>query len=195
MDLTWLLFIGMAAVILITAAGVVLMRNAIYAALFLVANFSFVAVLYLIITFFAIAGHYILLNAQFLAIVHIIVYAGAIMVLFLFVIMLLGAEKLPTSTVLSQQRWLAVVLGVIALADIGLLVIARWGNNLPLPDHAADYASPNQIGMLLFTQYALPFEITSVILLVAVVGAVVLTRPDEMSIRTRLLGLKDKKKE
>jgi len=183
MALTWLFFIGMAAVILITAAGVVLMRNAIYAALFLVANFSFVAVMYLI------------LGAPFIAMTQVTVYAGAIMVLFLFVIMLLGAERLPETRALPGQRWLAVALGVIALLDVGLLVIARWGNILPMAEHAADYASPNQIGMLLFTQYALPFEITSVILLVAVVGAVVLTRPDEMSIRSRLLGEKNKKKE
>lgn len=183
MALTWLFFIGMAAVILITAAGVVLMRNAIYAALFLVANFSFVAVLYLI------------LGAPFIAMTQVTVYAGAIMVLFLFVIMLLGAEQLPPTRALPGQRWLGVGLGLVVLVDLGLLVVARWGNILPLAEPAADFASPNQIGMLLFTQYALPFEITSVILLVAVVGAVVLTRSDELSIRSRLLGSKNKKKE
>jgi NADH-quinone oxidoreductase subunit J len=183
MALTWIVFIGMAAVILITAAGVVLMRNAIYGALFLVANFSFVAVLYLI------------LGAPFIAMTQVTVYAGAIMVLFLFVIMLLGAEKLPDTAALPGQRWLAMVLGVIALVALGFMVVVRWAGIVPLPEVAADYASPEKVGMLLFTQYALPFEITSVILLVAVLGAVVLTRPEEMAIRSRLLGPKLKKKE
>jgi NADH-quinone oxidoreductase subunit J len=182
MDLSWLFFIGIGLVVLATAAGVVLMRNAIYAALFLVANFSVVAVLYLI------------LGAPFIAMAQITVYAGAIMVLFLFVIMLLGAEQLPSTSAIRNQRGLAVVLGLVALIEIGLFVVARWGNLAPVGDHPADFASPQSVGMLLFTKYALPFEITSVILLVAVIGAVVLTHSEEMvGIRKRLLG--ERKKE
>jgi NADH-quinone oxidoreductase subunit J len=182
MTLTLLFFIGIGLVVLITAAGVVLMKNAIYAALFLVANFSVVAVLYLI------------LGAPFIAMAQITVYAGAIMVLFLFVIMLLGAEKLPNTEAIPSQRTLAVGLGLIALVEIGLFVVVRWGNVAPIGDHPADYASPQSVGMLLFTKYALPFEITSVILLVAVIGAVVLTHNEEMvGIRRRLLG--ERKKE
>jgi NADH-quinone oxidoreductase subunit J len=180
MELTWLFFIAMAAVILITALGVVLMRNTIYAALFLVANFSFVAVLYLI------------LGAPFIAMTQVTVYAGAIMVLFLFVIMLLGIEKLPSTGILPGQRWFAVVLGLIALVELGLFVVARWGNILPIGDHPADYGSPDKVGLLLFTKYSLPFEITSIILLVAVVGAIVLTRSDEMGIRARLFSQRKK---
>lgn len=180
--MTWIFFIGIGLVVLITAAGVVLSSNAIYAALFLVANFSVVAVLYLI------------LGAPFIAMAQITVYAGAIMVLFLFVIMLLGAEKLPITGAIPNQRILAFGLGLIALVEIGLFVVARWGNLTPIGDHPADYASPHAIGMLLFTKYALPFEITSVILLVAVIGAVVLTHSDEMvGIRRRLLS--ERKKE
>ncbi len=182
MDLTWLFFIGIGLVVVVTAVGVVLMRNAIYAALFLVANFSVVAVLYLV------------LGAPFIAMAQITVYAGAIMVLFLFVIMMLGAEQLPIEEPIPSQRTLAVWLGLIALVEIGLFVVARWGNLAPIGDHAADYASPKAVGTLLFTQYALPFEITSVILLVAVIGAVVLTHNEEMlGIRKRLLG--ERKKE
>jgi NADH-quinone oxidoreductase subunit J len=180
MEFTWLIFIGLAAVVLITALGVVLSRNAIYAALFLVANFSFVAVLYLI------------LGAPFIAMTQVTVYAGAIMVLFLFVIMLLGIEKLPETSALYGQRWLAVALGLVGLVVIGSLVVARWGNLLPLAEQAADYASPEKVGLLLFTKYSLPFEITSIILLVAVIGAVVLTRSEELGIRARLLGQKKK---
>jgi NADH-quinone oxidoreductase subunit J len=180
MDLSWLFFGGMAAVILITALGVVLMRNAIYAALFLVANFSLVAVLYLV------------LGAPFLAMTQVTVYAGAIMVLFLFVIMLLGAEQLPATRNLPHQRWVAVALGLIALIEIGFFVVVRWGGLAPVGNYAADYASPDKVGMLLFTKYALPFEVTSIILLVAVIGAVVLTHTDAMGIRSRLLGSKKK---
>jgi NADH-quinone oxidoreductase subunit J len=180
MELTWLFFIGMAVVILATAAGVVLSRNSIYAALFLVANFSFIAVLYLI------------LGAPFIAMTQVTVYAGAIMVLFLFVIMLLGIEKLPWTDALPGQRWFAVILGLIAILEIGLFVVAGWGNLLPVGDHVADYGSPDKVGMLLFTKYALPFEITSVILLVAVIGAVVLTHSDELGIRARLFSQRKK---
>jgi NADH-quinone oxidoreductase subunit J len=180
MEITWLFFIGMAVVILATSACVVLMRNALYSALFLVANFSFVALLYLI------------LGAPFIAMTQVTVYAGAIMVLFLFVIMLLGAERLPATGALQGQRWLAVVLGLIAIVEIGLFVVARWGNLIPVGDHAADYASPDKVGMLLFTKYALPFEITSIILLVAVLGAVVLTHSEELGIRARLFSQRKK---
>lgn len=180
MDLSWLFFGGMAVVILITAAGVVLMRNAIYAALFLVANFSLVAVLYLV------------LGAPFLAMTQVTVYAGAIMVLFLFVIMLLGAEKLPETRSLPHQRWVAVAVGLIGLVEIGLFVVVGWGNLAPVGNYAADYASPDKVGMLLFTRYALPFEVTSIILLVAVIGAVVLTHTDETSLRARLFDKKKK---
>jgi NADH-quinone oxidoreductase subunit J len=176
MALTWLFFIGIGLVIVITAAGVVLMRNAIYAALFLVANFSMVAVLYLI------------LGAPFIAMAQVTVYAGAIMVLFLFVIMLLGAEKLPFTRNLPAQRPVALVLGAIALVEITTFVVWRFGAIVPVGDHPAEYASPAAVGKLLFTDYALPFEVTSIILLVALVGAVVLTRSEELGIRSRLLG-------
>jgi NADH-quinone oxidoreductase subunit J len=114
------------------------------------------------------------------------------MVLFLFVIMLLGAEKLPFTKALPGQRWFAMVLGLFAIVEIGFFVVARWGNLLPVGDHPAGYASPDKVGMLLFTKYALPFEITSIILLVAVIGAVVLTHSDEQGIRARLFSQRKK---
>jgi NADH-quinone oxidoreductase subunit J len=181
MVFTWIFFAFMGLAILVTAVGVVVLRHALYAALMLVANFSLVAVLYLV------------LGAPFIAMAQVTVYAGAIMVLFLFVIMLLGAELLPETKNLPAQRLIAIGLGAIAAVEVGLFVVWRWGNLVPLPDHAADYASPKQVGMLLFTKYALPFEITSIILLVAVIGAVVLTRSEDLtSIRSRILGLRKK---
>ena len=175
MAFTWIFYIALALVIVFTAAAVVLVRHPIYAALFLVANFSFVALLYLI------------LGAPFIAMAQITVYAGAIMVLFLFVIMLLGAERLPATKTLPRQRLFAAVLGALALIEIGLFVVWRWGNLVPIGEHAANFASPHDLGLLLFTKYALPFEVTSVILLVAVIGAVVLTHSEDLDIRRRLL--------
>jgi NADH-quinone oxidoreductase subunit J len=174
MAFTWIFFITLALVILFTAAAVVWVQHAIYAALFLVANFTFVALLYLI------------LGAPFIALAQITVYAGAIMVLFLFVIMLLGAELLPSTKILPRQRYFALGLGAVALFEVGMFVVWRWGNLTPIGDHAANYASPHDVGLLLFTKYALPFEVTSVILLVAVIGAVVLTHSEDLEIRKRL---------
>lgn len=177
MALTYLFFISLAVLIVTSAVAVVLVRHALYSALFLVANFSFVALLY------------VGLGAPFIAMAQISVYAGAIMVLFLFVIMLLGTELLPQTKNLPTQRFIAFGLGVIALIEIGLFVVWRWGDLVPMSEHAADYASPHDVGLLLFTKYALPFEVTSVILLVACIGAVVLTHGEGLNIRKRMLQM------
>lgn len=177
---TYLIFGVMALFIVGTALGVLLNRNSIYSALFLVANFTFVAVLYLI------------LGAPFLAMAQVTVYAGAIMVLFLFVIMLLGAERLGGSDPIKFQRPVAILIGLVLFVEVAALVVWGWGSMTPLPEPPVGYASPSDIGTLLFTKYALPFEITSIILLVAVIGAVVLTRSETLGIRSLL---KPKKKE
>ena len=159
-----LIFVLLAAVSIAAALGLLLSKNAIYAALFLILNFGTVAVFYL------------LLNAPFLAAIQISVYTGAIMVLFLFVIMLLGAEKLAPSTRPGQnwQRPLAMILGggLFALA----FVVIGGGIGNPTPAVAAIDSSPLAIGKLLLTTYSFPFEVISVLLLVAMIGAVVLTR-------------------
>jgi NADH-quinone oxidoreductase subunit J len=179
---TILFFAFFALAIVGTGIGVLLSLNAIYAALFLVANFSLVAVLYLV------------LGAPFLAMAQVTVYAGAIMILFLFVIMLLGAEKLPGKEPLKSQRWLGLVLGVVLLAQAALFVIWGWGSTNQAAQTSPDFATPIQVASTLFTRYALPFEVTSVILLVAVIGVIVLTRGSvTTSIRSRLLA-KDKEK-
>jgi NADH-quinone oxidoreductase subunit J len=162
-----LIFLSLAVLSIATAAGMLLSRNAVYAALFLILNFSTVALLYL------------LLGAPFIAMAQVTVYAGAIMVLFLFVIMLLGAEKLPESKNLPWQRPVAIVVGVILLAEGVYLLIARNWSQIDLPTPVKGFADPAEIGKMLFNQYSLPFEITSVILLVAVVGAIVLTRVEK----------------
>jgi NADH-quinone oxidoreductase subunit J len=145
------------------------------------------SILYLIITFFAISGHYILLNAQFLAIVNIIVYAGAIMVLFLFVVMLmnLNAESEP-----PQKSKYLLYAGIIAGSSLLLLIVAALkkadvGKQL-VQLKEGDVGLINNLGKVLFTDYVFPFEISSVLFLSAMIGAVVISKR-ESSKTTELL--------
>jgi NADH-quinone oxidoreductase subunit J len=136
------------------------------------------SVLYLILTFFAIAGHYILLNAQFLAAVHVIVYAGAIMVLFLYVIMLLNLNQEAEphkSTVLKLAA--AISAGLLLTVFVGSLK----GTELMAQQQGpvADVGLVKSLGRLLFKEYLLPFEISSVLLLAAMVGAVMLGKSEQ----------------
>jgi NADH-quinone oxidoreductase subunit J len=135
------------------------------------------SVLYLIVTFFAIAGHYVLLNAQFLAAVHIIVYAGAIMVLFLYVIMLLNLNK-------ETEPHKATALKFAATICAGLFLIILVGSlrgNEQMATQAAytEVGSVKDLGRVLFKEFLLPFEISSVLLLVAMVGAVMLGKGEK----------------
>lgn len=135
------------------------------------------SVLYLVITFFAIAGHYILLNAQFLAAVHVIVYAGAIMVLFLFVIMLLNLNKE------SEAHKSFFVKGAAAVAS-GILLIILVGalkqtEMLSAPSEVSEgLGLVENLGKVLFTQFLLPFEIASILFLSAMVGVVMLGKKE-----------------
>ena len=137
------------------------------------------SVLYLILTFFSLSGHYILLNAQFLAAVNIIVYAGAIMVLFLFVIMFLNmrTHHEPMAPIWAQVA--AVVAGGLVLM---VLTAAIKASGPALSSNARPDEFDSQVGMVqslgktLFSEYLLPFELTSVLFMVAIVGAVLLGR-------------------
>ena len=160
----FVIFFGLALVAVTSAMGLLLSKNAIYAALSLIINFMTVAVFYL------------LLSAPFIALTQVTVYAGAIMVLFLFVIMLLGVERLGTGAVLPWQRPLAIILAVVLLFEAGM-VIFRISGDLPDTGIAgASFGSPAAVGEMLFSAYLLPFEIISLLLLVAMVGAIVLTK-------------------
>ncbi|RME88744.1 MAG: NADH-quinone oxidoreductase subunit J [Anaerolineae bacterium] len=161
------LFLVLAVVAVVTALGMLLSRNAVYAALFLVLNFATVAVFY------------ILLEAPFIAMTQVTVYAGAIMVLFLFVIMLLGAERLPGTEPLPWQRPLAIFLALVLAVEAGYLLFARRAAGGMFASAAPDFGSPQAIGTMLFNRYLLPFEVTSVLLLVAMVGAIVLTKKEK----------------
>ncbi|MEO6732859.1 MAG: NADH-quinone oxidoreductase subunit J [Ferruginibacter sp.] len=134
-------------------------------------------ILYLILTFFAISGHYILLNAQFLAIVNIIVYAGAIMVLFLFVVMLmnLNADSEPH----QKNKWLLYI-GGIAGGSLLLVIVAALKQTAATTQvvqmNTGDVGLIKNLGILLFTDYVFPFEISSVLFLSAMIGAVVISK-------------------
>ena len=135
------------------------------------------SILWLIVLFFAISGHYILLNAQFLAIVNIIVYAGAIMVLFLFVVMLmnLNAESEPAKN--HRLQFIAIVSGG-SLLLILLSAIMTVKETHPVMVAAGNAGLIKTLGKVLFTDYIFPFEISSVLFLSAMVGAVVIGKKD-----------------
>ncbi len=135
------------------------------------------SVLYLVLTFFCIAGHYLVLNAQFLAVVHIAVYAGAIMVLFLFVIMLmnLNQDTEPQKTTLSK-----LIAGVIGGMLLLVLVGALKGTEqigLKQIGHS-DIGLVRNLGKVLFREFLFPFEIVSILLLSALVGAIMIGKKE-----------------
>jgi len=171
-------FLVLAFVAVGTAVSMLVTRNAVYAALFLVLNFGTVALLYLI------------LGAPFIALSQITVYAGSVVVLFLFVIMLLGAERMPGGEPLRWQRLIAIPLMIILGAVFGLNLVRQGSGFGALVSSQSTYGTPQAIGKVLFTQYALPVEIVAVILLVAVVGAILLAKPDTL-VRRRDLYKKD----
>lgn len=165
-----IVFLVLSLVAIAAALGMVFSRNAVYSALFLVLNFVTVAVFYL------------LLGAPFIAMSQITVYAGAIMVLFLFVIMLLGAESLAPSKALPWQKPLAFTLALVLVVEAVYLIISRARPGLAVTAPAASVNTMEnlrEMAMTLFNQYLLPFEVTSILLLVAMVGAIVLTKQEK----------------
>ena len=135
------------------------------------------SVLYLVMTFFCIAGHYLLLNAQFLAVVHIVVYAGAIMVLFLFVIMLmnLNEDSEPQKTLVTKM--IAGLIGGILLAV--MVGVLKGADQLNLAQHGStQIGMVKNLGVVLFKDFLFPFEIASVLLLAAMVGAIMLGKKE-----------------
>ena len=170
MSIDLILFLVLALIAVAAAVGMLTSQNAVYSALFLVINFATVAVFYL------------LLGAPFIAMAQITVYAGAIMVLFLFVIMLLGAEKLAPGKVLPYQRPMAIGLAVVLVIEAVYLLAVRnplAAAIIPPTEATNQVGELQNLGMTLFNQYLLPFEITSILLLVAMIGAIVLTKQEK----------------
>ncbi len=160
-----LLFIGLSIAAIAGAVGVLLSKKPVYSALALLLNFAVLAVLF------------VMLSAQFLAVVQVIVYAGAIVVLFLFVIMLIGGmTQLPAAR--GRRRQVASAVAVVAgvLLTAGAAVVVVVGTLAPAQGGVPGNGSAQAIGAELFTKYLLPFELASVLLLVAMIGAVVLAR-------------------
>ncbi|MDQ7947487.1 MAG: NADH-quinone oxidoreductase subunit J [Pedobacter sp.] len=136
------------------------------------------SVLYLILTFFTFTVHYVLLNAQFLAVVNFIVYMGAIMVLFLFVLMLLNLNKENEPNKSAMLKILGVIAGgCLALTLVGSLKAVSI--NSPLVLKSANLGLVKNLGKELFGPFMLPFELSSILLLAAMVGAVLLTKKEE----------------
>jgi NADH-quinone oxidoreductase subunit J len=166
MTLTQILFWILTVFTVFSALMVVVSKNPVY------------SVLWLIFTFFCISGHYILLNAQFLFIVNIIVYAGAIMVLFLFVIMLMNLNK---SSEPQKNRWLRMA-GVLAAGCLLLVLVAAL-KNIDIKKQVAetntgDIGLIQNLGKALFNEFVIPFEISSILFLSAMVGAVVVGKKE-----------------
>jgi NADH-quinone oxidoreductase subunit J len=161
------LFYFLSAVALISALMVLLSKKPIH------------SVLYLTLTFFTLAGHYILLNAQFLAVVHIIVYAGAIMVLFLFTVMLLNLNlegEFQKSTLMKLVAALSG--GLLFLVLIGTLKSFDVGTLSEHPE-LTQIGLVKNLGKTLYSDYLLPFELSSILFLAAMVGAVMLGKKDK----------------
>ena len=162
-------FVVCAVIVLAGAFGVIFLRNPVHSALSLV------------MTLFGVAVLFVAQEAHFLAAVQVIVYAGAIVVLFLFVIMLLGVDREEAVEVeeLKGQRPLAVGVGVLVLLLVILLARANeWASGTPSARGVASGPGENveKLGRSIFTDFLLPFEVTAVLLVIAVVGAVVLAR-------------------
>jgi len=162
-----LIFYAFSLVMIFAAVAVITVRNPVY------------AVLFLVLAFFSAAGIWMLLEAEFLAIILIVVYVGAVMVLFLFVVMMLDINLVPLKE--GFMRYLPVA-ALVALAMAAELLMVLWSKGrfgaemfpVPMPN-PADYSNTRELGELLYTNYLLPFEIAGVVLLVAILAAVALT--------------------
>jgi NADH-quinone oxidoreductase subunit J len=163
-----IIFYFLSAITIATAFLTIISKNPIHSAI------------YLVICFFTIAGHYLLFNAQFLAIVHIIVYSGAIMVLFLFTIMLmnLNKENEIDKTIFTK------IAAAISFCLICFVMLAVFIKAMPIIDSYSsstqDFQSIKVLGKVLLNEYMVPFEFASVLLLVAMIGTVLLSKKEKL---------------
>lgn len=168
MSIVLILFCILSAVTLSTAFLTVFSRNPIHSAI------------YLVICFFSVAGHYLLLNAQFLAIVHVIVYSGAIMILFLFTIMLMNLNK---ENEVHKPR-ITRLGAIVSFCLICIVLILIFINSKPIVGEydttGEDFQSIKVLGKVLLNEYMVPFEYASILLLVAMIGAVLLSKKEKL---------------
>jgi NADH-quinone oxidoreductase subunit J len=160
------IFAAFAGVLVVSALMVVLHKNPVSSALFLISAFC------------SLAGIYLTLHAEFLGLVQVLVYAGAIMVLFLFVVMYLNLRSDVDAGVQHAVRGgLGWILGGVLVTEAALFVSRRWAIGPPSPPQALGAAGNTQaIGQVLYSRYLFPFEITSMVLLVAMVGAILISK-------------------
>jgi NADH-quinone oxidoreductase subunit J len=174
------LFYVFGAVLVLTALGVITARNPVHCALFLVAAFLNSAVIWL------------LLEAEFLALTLVVVYVGAVMVLWLFVVMMLDIDVAKLRQGFTRYAPLGALIALIVVAQIGLVVYVRKlgldDAAATVVDHPAGHSNTQELGHLLYTQFLYPFEIAAVILLVAIVAAITLTMRDRPGQKVQDIG-------
>ena len=170
------LFYVFAAILIFAATRVITARNPVH------------AVLYLILDFFTSAALWLLLEAEFLAVTLVLVYVGAVMVLFLFVVMMLDINIAPLREGFTRYLPIGVALAVLIVIEMGLVLGSDFfspQNFAPPASHPADYSNTRELGNLLYTFYVYPFEIAAMILLVAIVAAISLTLRRRTGIKTQ----------
>ena len=167
MELTTAIFYVLSAILVFASLRVVAAKNPVH------------AVLFLVLGFFSASGLWLLLQAEFLAIVLIVVYVGAVMVLFLFVVMMLNIDVERMRQGFWSHLPLAAGIGVLMIFEMGLVLVGRYFGAEAMPEPAAPaagFSNTKELGRLLFSDYVYPFELASVVLLVAIVAAVALTK-------------------
>lgn len=160
------LFYGFSVILIAAALGVIIAKNPVHAALFLVLSFVTSAAIWLLI------------EAEFLAIVLVLVYVGAVMVLFLYVVMMLDIKTEEHRSGFTRYAWLGWITAAVVIAEIiGVVTARRFGVDIArgAPALPASYSNTQALGRVLYTQYAYPFELAAVVLLVAIVAAIALT--------------------
>jgi len=175
MDIERIIFWVFAVILVFAAGRVITVRNPVHAAM------------HLVLAFFTCAGLWLLLEAEFLAITLVLVYVGAVMVLFLFVVMMLDINMSPLREGFVRYLPLGVVIALVVFSEMFAVVgVKYFGRDVvAIPErHGADYSNVRELGSVLYTDYVYPFEIASVILLVAIIAAIALTmrkRPETKS--------------
>ncbi len=179
MTITEILFYVFSAVLVVAALGVITARNPVHAVLFLVFAFFNSAVIWL------------LMEAEFLAIVLVLVYVGAVMVLFLFVVMMLDVNVTQMREGFTRYAPLGILIAALVVIEIGSVV---WVKQLGVTEAAAaappgpDYSNTRMLGELLYTKYLYPFELAAVLLLLAIVAAIVLTMRHRKGLKAQDVG-------
>jgi NADH-quinone oxidoreductase subunit J len=166
MQFTDYVFYTLAAILLFAALRVITTRNPVHAAL------------HLVLAFFTAAGIWLLLQAEFLAIALVLVYVGAVMVLFLFVVMMLDINIDKLREGFWEYLPMAGIIGLLMAVEIAMVLGGKYFAQPKAVSKLADYSNTAELGRVLYTDYLLPFELASVVLLVAIVAAIVLTLRD-----------------